>query len=57
MEPWVAVPFIAKHLGMTADWVRQYAPAMPHVRVGRQYRFRISEVDNWFENWRGGDLP
>lgn len=55
VEPWVSVKDVAAHFGQTEDWVRKYAPLIPHVRVGRQYRFRISEADEWVEQWRGGD--
>lgn len=56
IEPWVSVKEVAEHLQQTANWVRHYAPTIPHVRVGRQYRFRLGEVDAWFEQWRGGEL-
>lgn len=55
MEKWVGVPELAEHFGQTERWVRKYAPLIPHVRVGRQYRFRVSEADAWIEQWRGGD--
>ena len=55
VEPWVSAKELAAHLGQTVVWVRKYAPVIPHVRVGRQYRFRISEADRWMEQWRGGD--
>lgn len=54
-EPWVDVKAVAAHLGQSPKWVRHYAPLIPHVRVGRAYRFRVSEVDQWIEQWRGGD--
>ncbi|WP_081765896.1 MULTISPECIES: helix-turn-helix domain-containing protein [unclassified Arthrobacter] len=54
-EPWVGVPAVARHLDRSKDWVRKYARHMPHHRVGREYRFRLSEVDKWLESWRGGD--
>jgi excisionase family DNA binding protein len=54
-EPWVSVAEVAEHLGQTKEWVRKRAPLIPHVRIGRQYRFRLSEVDSWIEQWRGGE--
>lgn len=53
-EPWVTVKEVAEHLCQTENWVRSYAPTIPHVRVGRQYRFKLNEVDKWYEQWRGG---
>ena len=52
----MGVKEVAAHLQQTENWVRKYAPAMPHVRIGRQYRFRMSEVDAWMEEMRGGYL-
>jgi excisionase family DNA binding protein len=54
-EPWSDVHQLAVHFGQTEKWVRKYAYLIPHVRVGRQYRFRISEADAWLEQWRGGE--
>lgn len=55
LEPWSDVHQLAAHFGQTEKWVRKYAHLIPHVRVGRQYRFRISEADAWLEQWRGGE--
>jgi hypothetical protein len=54
-EPWINVHTLAAHWDQKETWVRKYAPLIPHVRVGKQYRFRISEADKWFEQWRGGE--
>jgi hypothetical protein len=55
IEPWVDVHALALHFGQSEKWVRKYAPLIPHVRVGRQYRFRMSEANAWLEQWRGGE--
>lgn len=55
LEHWVGTRAVAEHLGRTERWVRQYAPAMPHYRIGKEYRFKLSEVDRWIDTyWRGG---
>jgi excisionase family DNA binding protein len=40
---------VAKYLGMTTGWV--YAEArgrrIPHVKLGRYYRFRKEAIDQW----------
>lgn len=56
LEPWVGTREVAAHLGQTERWVRHYAPAMPHYKIGREYRFKLSEVEVWIEQWRGGAL-
>ena len=48
-EPWTSVDDIAKHLGVAKDsiyrWIeRRHLPAH---RIGRLWKFKISEVDQW----------
>ena len=52
-EPWTSVDEIARHLGVAKDsiyrWIdRRHLPAH---RIGRLWKFKISEVDEWV---RGG---
>jgi len=48
-EKWSSIEDIAEHLKVHKDtirnWIRQ--GEIPVHKVGRQYRFRISEVDEW----------
>lgn len=48
-EPWVALDEIAKHLCVSQDtthrWIR--SREMPAHKVGRVWRFKVSEVDEW----------
>lgn len=48
-EKWSSIEDIAQHLKIHKDtvrsWIRQ--GEIPVHKVGRQYRFRISEVDEW----------
>jgi excisionase family DNA binding protein len=51
-ERWLSVEEIAKHLGVSKEtiyrWVeRQKIPAH---KVGRQWKFKATEVDRWIEN-------
>jgi len=47
-EPWVTLDSIAEHLDVSKDtvhrWIRRRK--IPAHRVGRQWRFRVSEVDD-----------
>ncbi|MEV0823828.1 helix-turn-helix domain-containing protein [Nonomuraea rubra] len=45
---------LAEYLGTPVSWVYDNAHEIPHVRVGREYRFRQQEVDLWLEASRGG---
>lgn len=48
-EPWVSVEQIAEHLGVTRDsiyrWINR--KGMPAHRVGRLWKFQLSEIDEW----------
>ena len=48
-EKWSSIEDVANHLKVHKDtirnWIRQ--DEIPVHKVGRQYRFRISEVDEW----------
>jgi excisionase family DNA binding protein len=48
-EPLVSVQVLARQLGVPASWVyeRTARSAIPHYRVGRYVRFRVSEVLDW----------
>ena len=51
-ERWLSVEEIAQHLGVSKDtnraWIRK--GSIPCYKVGRMYRFKISEVDAWVES-------
>lgn len=55
-EPWVSLEEIAEHLKVSTDtihrWIR--AKKIPVHRVGRFWRFRVSEVDAWVLAGRAG---
>ncbi|MGB9605735.1 MAG: helix-turn-helix domain-containing protein [Bryobacteraceae bacterium] len=48
-ECWVGVERVARHLGVAKDsvyrWIAQRG--LPAHRVGRLFRFKLSEVDAW----------
>lgn len=59
-EPWVSVDDVAKHLGVAKDsvyrWIEQ--KDLPAHRMGRLWKFKISEVDEWVHaGGSGGDDP
>lgn len=45
---------LAAYLKKPKSWVYDNAHEIPHMRVGREYRFRLSEVNAWLESSRGG---
>lgn len=48
-EPWVSVEQITEHLGVTRDSIYRWIDRknLPAHRVGRLWKFKISEVDEW----------
>lgn len=48
-ESWVSVDDVASHLGVARDSVYRWVESkgLPAHRVGRLFRFKLSEVDDW----------
>jgi excisionase family DNA binding protein len=48
-EPWVTLAQVAEHLQVSQDTVHRWreTKALPAHRVGRVWRFKLSEVDEW----------
>jgi excisionase family DNA binding protein len=48
-EPWVSVEHVAKHLGVAKDSVYRWIDhnGLPAHKIGRLWKFKLSEVDNW----------
>ncbi|MFP2956475.1 helix-turn-helix domain-containing protein [Myxococcus sp. 1LA] len=48
-EPWASVEDVAKHLGVAKDSVYRWIEArkLPAHRIGRLWKFKLSEVDEW----------
>lgn len=50
-EPWVSVRDVAAHLGVKREtvyvWIER--KGMPARKIGRLWKLRLSEVDEWVE--------
>jgi excisionase family DNA binding protein len=48
-EPWVTAEQVALHLGVVKETVYRWRErkALPASRVGRLWKFKLSEVDDW----------
>lgn len=48
-EPWVAAIDVARHLGVVKDTVYRWRErkGLPAHKIGRLWKFQISEVDEW----------
>jgi excisionase family DNA binding protein len=49
---WVSVEEISRHLGVSKDTVYRWIEArgLPAHRVGRLWKFKIQEVDDWVKS-------
>jgi len=49
IEKWVNLADIADHLSISQDTVRTWIKEgkLPFYKAGKQYKFKISEVDEW----------
>jgi excisionase family DNA binding protein len=56
-EKWVNLEDIAIHLSMSEDTVRTWVKEnrLPFYRVGKRYKFKISEVDEWITEGKIND--
>lgn len=56
-EPWSSVDDIAAHLGVAKDSIYRWIErkGLPAHRMGRLWKFKISEVDEWVR--LGGAAP
>ena len=57
IERWYNLEEIAKHLGVSKDTIRSYIKkgTIPYYKVGRQYKFKLSEVNAWVESGQSAD--
>jgi len=56
-EAWVSIDAIARHLDVSKDTVYRWIDQreMPAHKVGRQWKFKISEVDEWVRAGNAGE--
>ena len=56
-EPWVGTKEISDHLGIRVDTVRKMIKAgtIPCHRVGKLWKFQISEIDKWVKSGNAGE--
>ena len=57
IERWFSLAEISKHLGVSKDTIRSWIKkaTIPFHKVGRLYKFRVSEVDAWIESGQSAD--
>ena len=57
LERWFSLEEISKHLGLSKDpsrgWIKKKTKL--YHKVGRQYKFKVSEVDAWIQSGESAD--
>lgn len=58
-EKWVNLEEVANHTGLSKDTIRNYIKknAIPYYRIGKQYKFKISEIDAWIKSGDSASIP
>lgn len=56
-EPWVSLEEVAEHLGVSKDTVHRWLRkrGLPAHKVGRLWKFQVSEVDDWVRAGKADD--
>lgn len=51
-EPWASLEEVAAYLGVNKDTVRNWIKKtdIPAQKIGRQWKFKLSEVDAWVKS-------
>ena len=62
LEPWASVEEVTAHLGVARDTIYRWIEGkrMPAHRIGRLWKFKLSEVDAWVRSGGAdeiGDKP
>jgi len=58
-EPWLSVEEIARHLALSKETIYRWLEngSIPSHRVGKLWRFKATEVDNWITKGGAEDSP
>jgi excisionase family DNA binding protein len=56
-EKWVSIREIADHIGVSKDTIRLWIKkgSIPHPRAGKQYKFKIYEIDEWLKSGQSAE--
>jgi excisionase family DNA binding protein len=57
-ESWSTIKDVTEHLGVSRESILKWIAArnLPAHKLGKLWRFRMSEVDNWLESGQAGDF-
>ena len=52
-DRWIGIEELAKYIGVSKDTIRNWIKKeskIPAHRIGKKWKFKISEIDNWVES-------
>ena len=57
-EPWVSVEDVSRHLGVSKDTIYRWIDGqrMPASKIGRFWKFKLREVDEWVRTGGAADI-
>lgn len=57
-ENWVTIDEVAEHLKVHKDTIRIWIKkkSFPAHKIGKQWRFRLSEIDEWIISGESADV-
>ena len=57
IERWYSLEEISNHLGVSKETIRAWIKkdTIPYYKVGRLYKFKVSEVDKWIESGKSAN--
>jgi len=57
VEPWVTAIEVAEHLGIVKDTVYRWREhkGLPAHKIGRLWKFQLSEIDEWVRTGGAGE--
>lgn len=58
-DRWLSVQEIAQYLGISKETIYRWVDSekIPAHKVGKQWKFQVSEVNNWVKTGKSAELP
>ena len=58
VENWINLEEIARYLGVNRDTIRNWIKkgAIPAHKIGRQWKFKLSEIDKWVDSGKSAEI-
>ena len=56
---WISIDEAAEYLGIKTvnlrSWIRNVKEGLPDQKIGKQWKFKISELDEWVKSGKSAD--